>query len=101
MSRMLGSEDDFNDYMGLQFDNVLDIHIPIVSLIPCFIVKWFFSINFGTSCGFTSVPGLFDKVAYIGSGGVDSGDGGRGGGDVEVTHMWKVFGLQWRESGEF
>jgi len=103
VERLIGAEHDFNEYLTLQFDRLLHIHIPIVGLAPCFIVKWFFSINFGTGCGFTSVPGLFDKVAYVGDDEVrrDFGDGGvLEGNNVEVTHMWKVFGLQWRQTGK-
>ncbi|CAL8090772.1 unnamed protein product [Orchesella dallaii] len=101
VDRLIGAEHDFNEYLTLQFDRLLHLHIPIVGLAPCFIVKWFFSINFGTSCGFTSVPGLFDKIAYVGDNtpGIDFGDGGFAEpNQVEVTHMWKVFGLQWRQT---
>lgn len=114
VDRMYGSEGDFNEYLDLQFDRILHMHIPIVGLVPASVVKWFFSINFGTSCGFTSVPGLFDKIAYVGgnrrradharSSVIDDWESGVSrvpdpSAGVEVKHMWKVFGLQWRQSG--
>ncbi|CAG7835229.1 unnamed protein product [Allacma fusca] len=83
LERLEKTERSYNQYMGDQYDQLIHSHIPLFSLLPNAFLKLFFSTNFGTGMGFTSVP-AYDKEAHLWG--------------HRVLNMYKIFGLQWRQS---
>jgi hypothetical protein len=83
LDRLYKSEKSFGEYMQSQFEHLLHNHMPLFRLFPYPILKVFFSMNFGTSMGFTSIPAYEKEADLFGH---------------RVIGLWKVFGLQWRQS---
>jgi len=77
------AEANFGQYMSDQYKDLIHSHMPLFNLLPANLINLFFSTNFGTGMGFTSVPGYSKQSDFLGH---------------RVAMMYKVFGLQWKES---
>ncbi len=85
LERLNEAEANFKKYMKDQYNEVFHHHLPLFSLLPSRLIKLFFSTNFGTGTGFTSVPGYGKEADLCG---------------LRVLTMYKLFGLQWKQSGK-
>jgi len=85
LDRLKQAEENFGKYMNDQYKDLIHTHMPLFNLLPATLINLFFSTNFGTGLGFTSVPGFGKESHFMGH---------------RVIMMYKVFGLQWKQSGK-
>lgn len=90
------TEQGFVDYLENGIDEILHWHMPVFGWAHACFIRWFFNLNFGIGCGFTSVPGFTDSAP---GGVVLTGFKGGSGKEVRVEGLGKIFGFQWGQTG--